>query len=277
MDPWAPINVFRYRSYFGAWQMPICTNLGVFQPKSRRCQEIYFSLFDNKPGFEVEIMANKKKIGVVLSGCGFLDGSEVQEAVLTLLALDERGAQYQVFAPNLSVSEVDHLSGRETGQKRNVLSESARIARGKISDIADAKVSDYAAWIFPGGYGAAKILSDFATNAENPKVMPNVSRIIHGALEAKMPIGACCIAPATLAAATKGRTPPLTLTIGSDQATAAAIEKMGSKHVACEVRGIVSDDENKVVTTPAYMLDTRISEVAQGIKAMVSQVLEWVK
>ncbi len=220
-------------------------------------------------------MAGKKSVGVVLSGCGFLDGSEIHESVLTLLALDQAGANYEVYAPNESFKEVDHLSGSQTGVSRNVLVESARIARGKVKDFSQANHSEARAWIFPGGYGAAKNLCEFAELGENASVLPDVSRIVLGALESGVPIAACCIAPAMLALVTKNKKKPLTLTIGSDPLTAQALQNMGAVHENCAVDQCVADKQNKVVTAPAYMCDAGVSDVFKGIAKMVNQVLAW--
>src|SRR5688572_2566226 len=140
------------------------------------------------------------KVGVVLSGCGVQDGSEIHEAVLSLLALDRAGAQVECFAPNVEIEAVDHLKGKPGGERRNALVESARIARGKIRDVKSAKASELDALVFPGGFGAAKVLSDFVTAGEKTRVQPDVGRLLAEMLRAKKPICAICIAPAMLAA-----------------------------------------------------------------------------
>lgn len=218
-----------------------------------------------------------QKIGVVLSGAGYLDGAEIHESVLTLLYLDEMGANVQVFAPNIQLKEVDHQTGRETGQERNVLQEAARISRGNVRDIESVKASDMAGWVFPGGFGAAKNLSSFAADGANAQVLPHVSRIINEALEARLPIAACCIAPSLLALVTKNRTPGITLTIGSDENTAKALTDLGVTHKRCEVTDCVIDCEHKIVTAPAYMCEARISDIAQGIRKMIAQLVTWTK
>jgi enhancing lycopene biosynthesis protein 2 len=215
----------------------------------------------------------KKKIGVVLSGCGVRDGSEIHEAVLTLLAIDRNGAEAVCMAPNLEVPEVNHLAMQETGAKRNVLVESARIARGNIRNIRDVKAAELDAVIFPGGFGAAKNLCDFAAKGAAATVQPEVARLVRDMAKAKKPIGAICIAPA-LIAAILGKEYAPSLTIGNDAGTAAAINQTGSKHVDCPVTEFVVDRENKVVSTPAYMLATRISETAEGIEKAVKAVLD---
>jgi len=215
----------------------------------------------------------KKKIGVVLSGCGVRDGSEIHEAVLTLLAIDRNGAEAVCMAPDMEVPEVNHLAMQETGAKRNVLVESARIARGNIRNIKDVKAAELDAVIFPGGFGAAKNLCDFAAKGADATIQPDVARLVRDMAKAKKPIGAICIAPA-LIAAILGKEYAPSLTIGNDAGTAAAINQTGSKHVECPVTEFVVDRENKVVSTPAYMLATRISETAEGIEKAVKAVLD---
>lgn len=216
-----------------------------------------------------------KKIGVVLSGCGVRDGSEIHEAVLTLLAIDQAGAEAICMAPDMELSEVNHLTMEPTGAKRNVLVESARIARGNIKNITEIKSADLDALIFPGGFGAALNLCDFGQKGAAGSVNPEVARLVREVHAAKKPIGAVCIAPA-LIAAILGKEAGPTVTIGTDQGTAAEIEKTGSKHQDCPVREFVLDKENKIVTSPAYMLGQRITEVADGIGKCVKAVIDMV-
>lgn len=217
----------------------------------------------------------KKRVGVVLSGCGVYDGSEIHEAVFVLLAIDRNGAEAVCLAPDMELSEVNHLTGQATGAKRNVLVESARIARGKIRDIAQAKAVELDALIFPGGFGAAKNLCNFAEKGAEASIHPEVARLMREMAAARKPIGAICIAPA-LVAATLGREYRPKLTIGTDAGTAAAIGQTGSEHVQCPVTEFVVDRENKIVSTPAYMLAERISEAYEGIDMTVRAVLEMV-
>lgn len=214
-----------------------------------------------------------KKIGVVLSGCGVYDGSEIHEAVLTLLAIDRQGCEAVCMAPNVDLSVINHLTTLETGEKRNVLVESARIARGSIRDIKEVKSADLDAIIFPGGFGAAKNLCDFALKGAAASVNPQVARLLKEMAAAKKPIGAVCIAPA-LIAAVLGKDYSPTVTIGNDPGTAAEIDKTGAKHQACPVTEFVIDAKNKLVTSPAYMLAKRISEVAEGIDKCVREVVK---
>jgi enhancing lycopene biosynthesis protein 2 len=213
------------------------------------------------------------RVGVVLSGCGFRDGSEIHESVLTLLALDRNGATVTCFAPDLAQpSVVDHRTGKPAKEKRNVLAEAARIARGKVADLATAKAADLDALVLPGGYGAVLNLSDFATAGAKAKVHPEVARILKEMHAAKKPIGAWCIAPAVLALVL-GKDAP-TLTIGEDAGTKRALEGLGAKHMDCTVRQICVDEEQRIVTTPAYMFDAGIADVATGIERGVAALVK---
>lgn len=213
-----------------------------------------------------------KKIAVILSGCGVYDGAEIHESVITLLRLDQRGAQVQCFAPNIAQMHViNHLTGEEMPESRNVLVESARITRGNIKDIREASVEDFDALIVPGGFGAAKNLSNFAVEGAGCSVQPDVLALTEAFAEAGKPVGLICISPA-LAAKIYG--PGVTCTIGNDAETAAAVNKMGATHADCAVSDIVEDKARKLVSTPAYMLAQSISEAASGINKLVDRVLE---
>ncbi|WP_223429513.1 isoprenoid biosynthesis glyoxalase ElbB [Pseudomonas sp. GL-B-26] len=213
-----------------------------------------------------------KKIAVILSGCGVYDGAEIHESVITLLRLDQRGAQVQCFAPNIAqLHVINHLTGEEMPESRNVLVESARIARGNIKDIREADVEDFDALIVPGGFGVAKNLSNFAVEGAGCTVQPEVLALAEAFAEAGKPVGLICISPA-LAAKIYG--PGVTCTIGNDADTAAAMNKMGATHADCAVTDIVEDKARKLVSTPAYMLAQSISEAASGINKLVDRVLE---
>ena len=213
-----------------------------------------------------------KKVAVILSGCGVYDGAEIYESVVTLLRLDQRGAQVQCFAPNIAqLHVINHLTGEEMPESRNVLVESARIARGEIKDIREADAEVFDALIIPGGFGSAKNLSNFAIEGTGCTVQPDVLALTEAFAEAGKPVGLICISPA-LAAKIYG--PGVTCTIGNDAETAAALNKMGATHKDCAVSDIVEDKARKLVTTPAYMLAQSISEAASGINKLVDRVLE---
>lgn len=213
------------------------------------------------------------RIGVLLSGCGVFDGAEIHESVLTMLALDRAGAEIICMAPNVEQHHViNHLTQKETAEKRNVLVESARIARGEIKDLKEVKGAELDGLILPGGFGAAKNLSDFAFKGADSTVNSEVKRILEEMSAANKPIGAICISPAPLAKALADKRPEVT--IGNDQGTAEAIETMGGQHKSCTVDMIHVDAGNNVVSTPAYMLGPGIKEVAVGIEKLVNKVVE---
>lgn len=214
-----------------------------------------------------------KKIGVLLSGCGVFDGTEIHEAVLTLLYLDQAGAEVVCMAPNMEqLHVIDHTNQEQRQEKRNVLVESARIARGAIVDLASVTAVQLDGLIIPGGFGAAKNLSDFALKGPDAQVHPEVQRLLDEMLAAGKPIGALCIAPATVARALGRHTPEVT--IGKDVGTAAAIENTGAKHHNCGVDEIHVDAGRKIVTTPAYMLGPGIKDIAVGIEKLVKNVIQ---
>lgn len=214
-----------------------------------------------------------KKIGVLLSGCGVFDGSEIHESVLALLALDRAGADIVCMAPDIDQFHVvDHLTQEVTEEKRNVLVESARIARGQIRDLAAVSADDIDGLIMPGGFGAAKNLSDFAVKGQEATVHPAVSHLLKAMLDAGKPVGAICISPAVVAGALGDRGPEVT--IGSDEETALAIEGLGGRHRVCTVDMIHHDEKNRIVSTPAYMLGSSVKDVAEGIEKLVGKVLE---
>jgi len=215
-----------------------------------------------------------KKIGVILSGCGVYDGTEIHEAVLTLLSLDRRGAEAVICAPDVpQMHVVDHRSGKvEEGASRNVLVESARIARGAIRDLATVKADELDGLVLPGGYGAAKNLCDFAVAGPACTAHPEVARLVREVHAQRKPVAALCIAPAVVARVLGGEKPRLT--IGTDEATAQGLAAMGAQHVACAVTELAVDREKKLVSSPAYMLGKRISEVAEGIDKAVGALIE---
>lgn len=213
----------------------------------------------------------KQNIAVILSGCGALDGSEIHESVLTLLALDRAELAYQCLAPNLPQTRVVNMADGKTQShtKRNVLEESARIARGKIKDIALAKAEDYTAMIFPGGFGAALNLCNFGLNKENYSIQADVFKFAKAMVEAKKPAGFICIAPVL---APKLYPAGIQITIGNDKATAEILEKLGARHIPCAATDCVVDKVHKLVSTPAYMLAHSIKEVATGIECLVKEL-----
>ncbi len=216
-----------------------------------------------------------KKIAIILSGCGVYDGSEIHEAVLTLLAVEQNGGKYRCFAPNINQHHVvNHFTGEVSDETRNVLVESARIARGDIEDIVDLNTDDFDALLVPGGFGAAKNLCNFAIESEKCRINADVLAACQAFSKASKPAGYMCIAPAMLPLIyPKG----IQGTIGKDQAIAGSISAMGLTHVNCDVDHVVIDQAHKLVSTPAYMLATSISEAATGINALVKAVFSLIK
>lgn len=212
-----------------------------------------------------------KKFAVILAGCGVYDGAEIHEAVLTLLAIDKHGASFQCFAPDMNQAHViNHLLGEESQETRNVLVESARIARGNIKPLHEYNPESFDGLIIPGGFGAAKNLCDWAFKGDDCSVNPDVQKAIIATFQAKKPIGAMCIAPVILAKLIQGTN----LTTGQDPASAGFIEKMGNKHTGTTHGEVVIDHEKKLFTTPCYMLDASISQIADGTENIVRAMLE---
>ncbi len=218
------------------------------------------------------------KIGVLLSGCGVNDGSEIHETVITMLALDRADVETHLMAPNIDQMHViNHYTGQEMDEFRNVLVESARIARGNIKDMAEVTGGDLDALIIPGGFGVAKNLSDYAMSGAECSINPDVYRLVSEMVLLKKPIGAICIAPAMMAKILAEQNRSATMTIGKDKSTAKDMQAMGSTHKECPVEEMVIDEENNIVTTPAYMDAKNISEAAEGIEKLVEQIILMVK
>ena len=213
-----------------------------------------------------------KKVAVILAGCGVFDGSEIHEAVITILNLHKLGADITFFAPNVSQADVvNHLEGKPDLSSRNVLVESARIARGSIFDLANFNATDFDAVVFPGGFGAAKNLCTFAFDGSQCSVNGDVQKVINAMLSNNKPMGFLCIAPVIAAKAIgKG----VNLTIGTDTTTASAIEAMGAKHVNCSADDFVVDETFKVYSTPAYMLASNTAEIDSGVSKMLISMLK---
>jgi len=213
-----------------------------------------------------------KKIGVLFSGCGVYDGVEIQEAVIILLSLDRNGAEAVCMAPDIEQYHVvNHLNENVSDEKRNVLVESARVVRGNIKDIKTVNAADLDGLVLPGGFGAAKNLTNFAFKGKDADINPDVARIVRAVADAGKPIGAICIAPAILTRILEDKNPEVT--IGNDLGTIETIQDIGGIHHVCSVNQIHIDRVNNIITTPAYMLGPGIKEVAAGIEKLVAAVL----
>ena len=220
--------------------------------------------------------ANKPKIAVILSGCGVVDGAEIHESVLTLLAIDRAGAEAVCFAPDVPQAHVvDHLTGQEMAETRNVLTESARITRGKIKPLSEFDAAAVDALILPGGFGAAKNLSNFAFKGTDCTVNAEVETAVRATRAAGKPIGALCIAPAIMAKLFGNE--QVELTIGSDSGTAEALTALGARHRNTSHGEVVIDPALKLATSPCYMLDANISQIADGAENTVRALLDMVR
>ncbi|ALQ09445.1 isoprenoid biosynthesis protein [Pseudoalteromonas sp. Bsw20308] len=211
-----------------------------------------------------------KKVAVILAGSGVYDGSEINEVVLTLLHIAKNGGAYQCFAPDIEqLHTINHLTGDVMPDKRNVLTEAARIARGDIKSLIDLDVAKFDALIVPGGLGAAKNLCDFAIKGTKANINQDVLNTCKAFAKAKKPAGYMCIAPALIPFIYDNAQ----LTIGNDVDTAQALSTLGAKHINCAVDDVVFDEANKLVTTPAYMLAQSILDADAGIAKLVTSVL----
>lgn len=226
----------------------------------------------------------KKKIGVLLSGCGVYDGAEIHESVLTLLALDKAGAEYVCLAPNVQQHHVvDHLTGNEMNETRNVLTEAARIARGDIKDLAEVTANQLDGLAIPGGFGAAKNLTTWAFSGPDGEINTEVKRIINEMVTAGKPIAAMCMGPTVVAKALQGTETHATLTVGSTEAASpydiatvsGGMEAAGAVAEMHTVEEIAIDAEHKIVTAPCYMMEASISEMNTGIEKAIAQLMEW--
>jgi len=214
-----------------------------------------------------------KKFAVVLAGCGVYDGAEIHEATMSLYAIMKHGASYKIFAPDINQHHViNHITGEEMNESRNVLIESARIARGDISPLSAFKAEDFDAILFPGGFGAAKNLSDFAFKGAQAHIHHKVKKAIRDMHLQGKPIGALCISPALIALSLDD----VDMTIGSDEGTANALKELGANHQVTNHGEVIHDPKNNVFTTPCYMLDATILDIADGalniVKAMMKEL-----
>ena len=212
-----------------------------------------------------------KKFAVLLSGCGVFDGAEIHEATLSLLAIARQGGSYEIFAPDTNQHHViNHITGEEMEESRNVLVESARIARGQIKDLKEFNPASFDGLLLPGGFGAAKNLSTWAFEGADASNLPEVEEAITGMVALKKPVGALCISPVILAKVL-GK---VHLTIGDDESTIDAIESLGAKHVYTTHGEVVVDPDHNLVTTPCYMLDATITQIEEGARNVVKAILD---
>lgn len=217
-------------------------------------------------------MSKPKKIAVVLSGSGNKDGTEITEAVSLIVNLSQAGADITYFAPNTEFTPKNFVTNQPLTEKRNIMLESARISRGQIKDLSELKANDFDGLAFPGGFGAALHLSNWAQAGAKCNVHPQVERAILDFYEQSKPIAAICIAPTLLAKVLGPK--KVTLTLGDESETSKEAEKTGAIHEACPVTDYITDREHKIITTPAYMCDAKPHEVFQGISGLVKEFIE---
>ncbi|MCD6367217.1 MAG: isoprenoid biosynthesis glyoxalase ElbB [Bacteroidales bacterium] len=216
-------------------------------------------------------MGSKKKFAIILSGNGVYDGAEIHEATMSMHAIVKNGSTYDIFAPDMEQYHVvNHITGEEMNEKRNVMIEAARIARGKISPVTDYNPANYDGLLFPGGFGVAKNLCTFAFDGANCKVLPEIEKTIKDTVAAKKPIGALCISPVLIARVLGD----VEITIGQDKTTAEQAEEMGARHINTHHGDVVVDSKFKVATTPCYMLDATIMDIAEDAENVVLSMLE---
>ncbi|WCR54150.1 MAG: Glyoxalase ElbB [Wolbachia endosymbiont of Ctenocephalides orientis wCori] len=220
----------------------------------------------------------KLKAAVVLSGCGHLDGTEISEAVLSLLVLNQQGAEVKCFAPDINITQViNHKTKEITKEKRNALVEAARIARGEIYDLKEAKAEDFDMLIVPGGYGVAKNLSDLVEGKNTVTVVPDFERLVSEFFDTKKPIGAICISPAIIVSILSKKIDKeeskVKVTIGDDKEQ--LIEKLGGEHIKCDTGLSIEDEKNNVFSCSAYMRSgENLDSVYQGIKHMIGSIIK---
>ncbi len=224
-----------------------------------------------------------KRIAVILSGCGVYDGSEIHEAVITLLEIRKNGADYACFAPDKDqLHIINHISGEEMEGPRNVLVESARIARGEISPLSKCNADDFDGVIFPGGFGAAKNLSRWGVEGPEGEIEKDTKRIINEAVKGSVPLALLCMAPVLVAKALEGSDNSAKITVGTTEEDSpydiaginSGMESIGADPQLCPLSEFIVDERNKIITTPAYMMDARIEDVAEGIAKTVKQLLQ---
>lgn len=224
------------------------------------------------------------RIGVLLSGSGVYDGSEIHEAVLTLLALEQRGVETVCMAPDVPQKHVvDHRSGQEmAGESRNVLTESARIARGKVIPLSEVNDEDIDGLAMPGGFGAAKNLCTWAFDGPEGTVLPEVQALIRALIKAEKPIAALCVAPTVVALSLKGTGISPLLTVGTDaapspydiKATTEALAATGAKTAYCGTGELVFDDVYSIISSPCYMMEASVAEVNEGVTKTIAKLVE---
>jgi len=225
------------------------------------------------------------KVAVILSGSGVYDGSEIQESLFTLLAISENKGTYECFAPDKKQFHViNHLTGEVTNEERNVLVESARVARGKVQNITSLNVNEFEGLVIPGGYGVAKNLNEWAISGHESEIDSSISKVINEFYDAKKPIVALCISPTLIAQALKNKT-KVSLTVGNTKdknaegikAVQKGIESLGAEIIEKEITEVHVDLENKIISAPCYMLDCDLYDIRLNTKQAVDKLYYFIK
>ncbi len=212
-----------------------------------------------------------KKFAIILAGCGVKDGSEIHEAVMSMYAVMKNGAEYHIFAPDIAQHHVvNHFTGAEMHETRNVLFESARIARGMIKPLSDLEMRDFDALLFPGGFGVAKNLCTYAFKGAACTVNQEIARVIKEAVSLSKAVGALCISPVLLA----GIIDDVTITVGPDEGDAQNVKAMGAHHIVTKPGEVIIDEKHRLFSTPCYQLPSTIVQIAEGADNIVKAMLK---
>lgn len=225
------------------------------------------------------------KVGILLSGCGVYDGSEIQETISAMLALEESGVEYIGISINKNQHHViNHIDGSEQHETRNMLVESARIMRGNVVDISTITPADIDGLVIPGGFGNAKNLSNWAFNGPDGEILPEVKLLLINLINIGKPIAALCVSPILLSLALKDSKEVPTLTLGSSKekspydikAFHEGIEKIGSKSIEKGIKEISVDEKNRIICAPCYMQDTSLLEVRKNARLAIEKLITFI-
>ena len=203
-------------------------------------------------GMDKGVCAMSKKVAIILSGCGGLDGSEIGETICSILALEGGGFSWKAFSMDkLQKKVISALSMKEMNEKRNMMEESARITHGKIEDISKLEVNEFDVLWLPGGYGMVCSFSDIGEKGENGSVSSEISTVIKKFHEQKKIIVGICIAPSVIAKSLEKV--QLTITLGEAENFYSLLKRLGHNPKKVTSSEFIYDKEHKIYSTPAYM------------------------
>jgi enhancing lycopene biosynthesis protein 2 len=223
------------------------------------------------------------KIGVLLSGCGVYDGAEIQETVFALLAIEELGAEAICLSVNKNQHHVvNHLTGEEMPESRNMLVEAARIARGAVHDISTFDNTQIDALVIPGGFGSAKNFTTWAFEGPNGSILPEIKELIQQCISDKKPIAALCVSPVIVGLALNQSDLQATMTLGTDKekspyeinAFSSGLSQTGVQVEMKTIREIALDEKLKIVSAPCYMMDASIVEIRTNIQQAMQALIQ---